>query len=296
MRRNNVIRGCIIIIMIMMICFLVTGNVVAEESGGPKTIAGMVYNSDGKAPSPNSPGKYNGTYAAVIVMHNGVKETHKDDDGLQWDYENGTYWYAVTIDDGAWDVGDRYWIWIDGSDWGDEDFTCTEHGDPDKNSWKMNDKGSEWLDVDTADYNFKPPIAWLFAVILGIIGIIVGVLRPLKLPASGWPRRASDLTDELLIVGTAVIPEELPEKEGEAAEKEHTCTICNGPLDYIKEYDRWYCYKCKKYAKDEPAPSDESSEPATGSDVDPAVPTPPEGAEGEPPSPPDELPPPEGGA
>jgi len=29
---------------------------------------------------------------------------------------------------------------------------------------------------------------------------------------------------------------------------EHTCQVCDGPLTYIPQYQRWYCYKCKKYA------------------------------------------------
>jgi hypothetical protein len=27
-----------------------------------------------------------------------------------------------------------------------------------------------------------------------------------------------------------------------------TCPICGGPLSYIQQYQRWYCYKDKKYA------------------------------------------------
>lgn len=34
-------------------------------------------------------------------------------------------------------------------------------------------------------------------------------------------------------------PEEKPQQ---------ICPTCKGPLTYIEEYDRWYCYKCKKYA------------------------------------------------
>ncbi|MEM2105634.1 MAG: YtxH domain-containing protein [Candidatus Bathyarchaeia archaeon] len=26
------------------------------------------------------------------------------------------------------------------------------------------------------------------------------------------------------------------------------CPTCGGPLTYISQYQRWYCYKCKKYA------------------------------------------------
>jgi sporulation protein YlmC with PRC-barrel domain len=26
-----------------------------------------------------------------------------------------------------------------------------------------------------------------------------------------------------------------------------TCPTCRGPLSYIQQYQRWYCYKCQKY-------------------------------------------------
>jgi len=29
---------------------------------------------------------------------------------------------------------------------------------------------------------------------------------------------------------------------------EAACPTCDGPLTYIEKYQRWYCYKCKKYA------------------------------------------------
>ena len=29
---------------------------------------------------------------------------------------------------------------------------------------------------------------------------------------------------------------------------EAVCPACGGPLTYIQQYKRWYCYKCKKYA------------------------------------------------
>ena len=27
----------------------------------------------------------------------------------------------------------------------------------------------------------------------------------------------------------------------------HICPICKGPLTFVKQYQRWYCYKCQKY-------------------------------------------------
>lgn len=30
--------------------------------------------------------------------------------------------------------------------------------------------------------------------------------------------------------------------------KEYLCEHCREPLEFVKEYDRWYCYKCNEYA------------------------------------------------
>jgi predicted RNA-binding Zn-ribbon protein involved in translation (DUF1610 family) len=273
MRMNRAKRGCIIIaILIVMLCFLSISSVTAEESGGPKVISGQVYKSNGKAPRMTNDEDYTGTEAKVIVLHNGVKSTYKDHNGLEFDSENLTYWYAVTIPQGAWEEGDTYWIWVEGSAWGDMDFTCTAHNDQSVNSWSMDASGAEWRNVDTADYNFKPMIAWIFALILGIMGIIIGIFRPLKLPASGWPRQQADLRDEIIIVGTAEIPVAAPAAVPAAAPaaaappaapaETRTCAYCNGPLEYIKEYDKWYCYSCKKYEKKEtPPPPEEETAP-----------------------------------
>jgi len=32
------------------------------------------------------------------------------------------------------------------------------------------------------------------------------------------------------------------------AQAQPTCPTCKGPLTWIPQYQRWYCYKCKKYA------------------------------------------------
>ena len=273
MEKNRAIRRFIIIlVVVMMLGILVIGNVTAQGPGGPKTIAGRVYTSKGKNPEP---GRYNGTYAAVIVEHNGVKTTYVDPDGLEQD-ENETYWYGVDIPAGAWEPGDTYWIKVDGTGWGDMDFTCSDHHNSNVNSWKMDATGSEGRDVDTADYNFKPIIAWIFAIILGVMGIVIGILRPLKIPFSGWPRRSADLVDEIMIGGAAELPKEAPE-EGVVPPEQPICNTCGGNFEYIPEYGSWYCYTCEKYEEGE-------------GEVPPPMP-------GKPPSPqPGPLSPPPGGA
>jgi len=37
---------------------------------------------------------------------------------------------------------------------------------------------------------------------------------------------------------------QVPPKE----EAQQVCPTCGGPLTFIDQYQRWYCYKCKKYA------------------------------------------------
>jgi sporulation protein YlmC with PRC-barrel domain len=34
----------------------------------------------------------------------------------------------------------------------------------------------------------------------------------------------------------------------QAAQNQAVCPTCKGPLTYIPQYQRWYCYKCQKYA------------------------------------------------
>lgn len=295
MRKNRAIIRCIIVITVVMVLgILGIGNIAADGPGGPHVIAGIVYDSDGKDPGDG----YEGAYAAVIIEHKGAKTTYADPNGLEQD-ENDDYWYVVTIPEGAWDMDDTYWVWVDGSGWGDTNFTCRGDGDPDVNSWKITSGGSERRDVRTADYNFKPLIAWIFAIILAVVGIVIGILRPLRIPFSGRPRQPSDLVDEIMIIGTAEMPGELPKEEAAApAEEERICSTCGGKLEYIPEYGSWYCYACKKYSEEEEAPPEEELPPPD--ELAPPEEEPPPPEEPEPPSeePPKELggEPPEGGA
>ena len=261
MRKSGALtRGIVIALMIMMLCILGLSTVVAQDEGGPLTIAGRVYDSDG-----NNPGDgHEGADAAVIVQHDGVKTTYEDDDGLE-QATDGTYWYDVTIPQGGWENGDTFWIWVDGSGWDDEDFTCVDHEDTSISSWTIEDAGSINQDVDTNGSNLKPLIAMIFAVILVVVGIVVGLVKPLKVPASGWPRQPADITDDMLIGGVAEMPAEgivMPETAAAAAvaapaEEEHVCATCGGAYKYIPEYDSWYCDTCKKY---EEAPAEEPTE------------------------------------
>jgi len=43
-------------------------------------------------------------------------------------------------------------------------------------------------------------------------------------------------------------PQEYPEEGMGEGTEEASCAICGGPLTFIEEYGRWYCYKCEAYA------------------------------------------------
>jgi ribosomal protein S27AE len=58
-------------------------------------------------------------------------------------------------------------------------------------------------------------------------------------------------------------PEKAPEEEKKA------CPYCECELTYVPKYDRWYCYKCKKYAPKEqtkPAAKEAKKCPSCGND------------------------------
>jgi sporulation protein YlmC with PRC-barrel domain len=53
------------------------------------------------------------------------------------------------------------------------------------------------------------------------------------------------LWDQVQAVGDFVL---LKPEQVQAQQTQPTCPTCKGPLTYIPQYQRWYCYACKKYA------------------------------------------------
>jgi sporulation protein YlmC with PRC-barrel domain len=43
------------------------------------------------------------------------------------------------------------------------------------------------------------------------------------------------------------VPSQAPATQ-QAQPTQPICPTCKGPLSYIQQYQRWYCYKCQKYA------------------------------------------------
>ena len=49
------------------------------------------------------------------------------------------------------------------------------------------------------------------------------------------------------IVQPPVSGPQAPVQPQQAQTQQPTCPTCGGPLTYIQQYQRWYCYKDKKY-------------------------------------------------
>jgi len=54
--------------------------------------------------------------------------------------------------------------------------------------------------------------------------------------------------EEVQAVGDFVVLKLVTQVAAQAEQKaQQTCPTCKGPLSFIQQYQRWYCYKCQKY-------------------------------------------------
>jgi len=78
---------------------------------------------------------------------------------------------------------------------------------------------------------------WVLSFVFGLIfypigGYISGILESRAIPMPA-----------ILKFERVFAPPPPPPPPGAEA-----CPTCGGPLTYVPQYQRWYCYKCKKYA------------------------------------------------
>ncbi|MCK5560305.1 MAG: hypothetical protein KAJ51_06910, partial [Thermoplasmata archaeon] len=171
-----------IIIAILVISILLIGSngigTAKAQEGGPITIWGQVYKSDG---SPVG-AEYDGTYVAVVIDHAGERTTHFDDTG---GLEDGIY--TVTIPEGDWSQGDTYWVSVIGEAWGDLSKHNAEgiRVSPEQeisasgtDHWVLSGPDSICRDIIALSEessplpNLEPLLAIVFAIIIAILGTL----------------------------------------------------------------------------------------------------------------------------
>jgi hypothetical protein len=162
----------ILILFLFLFSSLIVTNVAAPRGMGPITLSGRVYDSNGE----NLPDGFDEAHAEVLLEHEGERDTFIDFNGIEQD-NDGVYWYSVYIPDEKWELNDTYWVRINGTGWGDLNFTCRSHENPDKFKWRITDYGAVYNDVNTVDSKFDWEGEDEFPVLLvAIIGIVVAVV------------------------------------------------------------------------------------------------------------------------
>jgi sporulation protein YlmC with PRC-barrel domain len=53
--------------------------------------------------------------------------------------------------------------------------------------------------------------------------------------------------DEVQAIGDFIILKPPTQTAVPSGQVQQICPTCKGPLSYIQQYQRWYCYKCQKY-------------------------------------------------
>lgn len=55
--------------------------------------------------------------------------------------------------------------------------------------------------------------------------------------------------EQIQAAGDFILMKAQPEVQAQQQQAaSQICPTCKGPLKFIEQYQRWYCYKCKKYA------------------------------------------------
>ena len=111
--RNVLNRTVLTTILCVVLLITVTGS-----CGALKAVWGQVYKSDHNAAS-----GYGGTWAAIVVNHNGTNTTYDDPDGI-----DSSGYYSISLPEGdngtKWAQNDTFRVIVDGTPWGDENWTA----------------------------------------------------------------------------------------------------------------------------------------------------------------------------
>ena len=100
-------------------------------------------------------------------------------------------------------------------------------------SWEGS--GSYTLRWETLVVGFSISIYLLIGIVLAIIAILVLIFLMRRRARVQVPPPPGFVPNPV----STQVSSELPQMK---------CSNCNGPLTWIEQYKRWYCYKCSKYA------------------------------------------------
>ena len=147
------------------ICMVLLLVVAGGGSGAMKAVWGQVYMSDHDAAT-----GYNGTWAAIVVSHNGTNTTYEDPNGL-----DSSGYYSITLPDGEWTANDTFKVKVDGTAWSDANGTThnatgggSGHNYTD-NTFVLDDGISQQQDVETMTTVEIPEFAVGPVVMMGLL-------------------------------------------------------------------------------------------------------------------------------
>lgn len=166
---------CLLTLICLVMIIFTSGSAFGQNEGGPKTVSGRVYKSNGEPVD----SAYNGAHVELHIIHNGIEIVRRDHNGIESDgVEAG--WYSITLQAGEWSQGDIYWIIVNGESWGDINGRAEERNYTGVNEWRMVGGGSHQLDIKTAApsveaqtdiANIEPEIAVISGIVILLIGL-----------------------------------------------------------------------------------------------------------------------------
>jgi len=158
------------------ICMVLLLAVAGGSSGAMKAVWGQVYMSDHDAAT-----GYNGTWAAIVVNHNGTNTTYEDPNGL-----DSSGYYSITLPDGdegtKWAANDTFKVKVDGTAWSDANGTAhnatgggSGHNYTD-NTFVLDDGISQQQDVETMTTTEIPEFGLGPVVMMGLLVVVAALV------------------------------------------------------------------------------------------------------------------------
>jgi len=159
-----------------VICIVLLLVVAGGSSAAMKAVWGQVYMSDHDAAA-----GYEGTWAAIVVNHNGTNTTYEDPNGL-----DSSGYYSITLpdaDDGTkWAANDTFKVKVDGTAWGDANGTAhnatgggSGHNYTD-NTFVLDGNISQQQDVETMTTTEIPEFTVGPVVMMGLLVVVAALV------------------------------------------------------------------------------------------------------------------------